>query len=53
MSRNCWAHVPQQEKPLQWETRAPQLENSPCSPQLEKSLSNEDPGQPNKIEMNI
>ena len=25
------AHVPQQEKPLQWEARAPQLEMSPRS----------------------
>ena len=32
----------------QGETRAPQLQNGPCSPQLEKSPhSNEDPGQPN------
>ena len=33
-----------QEKPPQWEALAPQLESSPCSPSLEKSLcSNEDP----------
>ena len=33
-SRAC---VPQLEKWPQWEAYAPQLENSPCSPQLEKS----------------
>ena len=27
-----------QEKPPHWEDQAPQLENSPCSPQVEKSL---------------
>ena len=27
----------QQEKPPQWEARAPQPESSPCSPQLEKA----------------
>ena len=32
------AHVPvQQEKPPQWEAHAPQLENRPCSPLLEKA----------------
>ena len=36
-----------QEKPLQWEAHAPQLESSSCSPQLQKSLSStEDPVQP-------
>ena len=30
----------QHEKPPQWEAHAPQLETSPCSPQLEKSLHN-------------
>jgi len=30
------ACAPQQEKPPQWETQAPQLESSPCSLQLEK-----------------
>ena len=47
---NCWAHVPQlwklsyssacalqPEEPAQWEARAPQLESSPCSLQLEKA----------------
>ena len=29
------AHTPQQEKPPQWETYAPQLENSFCFLQLE------------------
>ena len=38
------ACAPQQEKPPQWEAHAPQLESSPCSPQLEKSLhNNKDP----------
>ena len=32
-----WACVLQQEKPLQWEAYASQLESSPCSPQLEKA----------------
>ena len=37
----------QQEKPLQWEARARQLESSPCLQQLEKSVcSSEDPAQP-------
>ena len=37
----------QQEKPLQWEAHAPQLESSPCSPQLETSLrSDKGPAQP-------
>ena len=31
------ARAPQQEKSLQWEAHAPQLESSPCSPQLEKA----------------
>ena len=31
------AHVPQQEKPLQWKARTPQLESSPCSLQLERA----------------
>ena len=36
-----------QEKPLQREAHAPQLESSPCSPQLEKGLCGiEDPAQP-------
>ena len=51
-SHNCWAHVKQllkpscpracalqQEKPLQWEAGAPQLESSPCSLQLEKKTA--------------
>ena len=43
-SRVC---ASQQEKPLQWEAHAPQLENSCCLPQLEKSPCNsEDPAQP-------
>ena len=36
--RSSRAHVPQQEKLLQWEARAPQLERRPCSLQLEKAL---------------
>ena len=37
-------HAPQQEKPLQWEARAPQLESCPYLPQREKSpRSNKDP----------
>ena len=32
-----WAYAPQQEKPLQWEARTPQLNSSSCSPQLEKA----------------
>ena len=48
VSHNYWTHVPQllslhsracapqQEKPPQWEARAPQ-QSSPCSPQLEKA----------------
>ena len=65
MSCNYWAYVPkllkpagpkacalQQEKSLQWEAQAPQLESSPCSLQLDKSLSsNVDPAQP-KIKIN-
>ena len=40
------AHVPQQEKPAQWEVRASQLGSSPWPLQLEKSWhSNEDPAQ--------
>ena len=52
MGHNYWAHMlkllkpvclkvhaPQQEKPLQWEARTPQLESSHCSPQLEKAYS--------------
>ena len=31
-------HNKETEKPLQWEARVLQLENSPCLPQLEKSL---------------
>ena len=39
---NYWACSPrarelQQEKPLQWETNAPRLESSPCSPQPEEA----------------
>ena len=30
-----WACAPQQEKPPQWDTHAPELESSPRSPQLE------------------
>ena len=33
------AGAPQQEKPLQWAVRVPQLESSPISPQLEKAHS--------------
>ena len=46
---NCWSpcvpwRAQQQEKPPQWEACTPQVESSPCSPQLEKSLHiNEDP----------
>ena len=48
---NYWSlrdqDVPQQEKPLQWEARSPQLEYSPHSQQLEESPhNNEDPAQP-------
>ena len=62
---NCWAHVPQllkpacpraralhQEQPPQWKPCTPQLESSPHSLQLGRSLcSNKDPAQPriNKI----
>ena len=35
------ARVPQQGKSLQWDARAPQLESSPCSPQLEKACAKE------------
>ena len=38
-------HTLQQEEPPQ-EAPAPQLETSPCSPQLEKAHSNKDPAQP-------
>ena len=31
------AHAPPQERPPQWEVQAPQLENSPCLPKLEKA----------------
>ena len=34
---NYWIHALQQEKPKEWETHTPQLENNPCSPQLEKA----------------
>ena len=38
------AHAPQQEKSLQWESHAPQLESSPSSPQVEKNPhSNKEP----------
>ena len=38
-----------QEKPPQREACTPRLESSPCSPQLERSLSSsEDPAQPNQ-----
>ena len=43
-SHNYWAPVPytacapQQKKPPQWEAYVPQLESSPYSPQLKKSL---------------
>ena len=41
------SHVPQQEKPAQWEACTPQGERSPCSSQRERSLSsNKDPAQP-------
>ena len=59
-SQNYWAHMLQllkpicprtcalqQDKPLQWEARIPQLESSSCFQQLEKSpRNNEDPAQP-------
>ena len=32
-----WAQAPQQEKPLQWEACALQLESSPHKPQLENT----------------
>ena len=39
---NYWArvprnHAPQQEEPPQWEAHAPQIDGSPCLPQLEKA----------------
>ena len=41
------AFAPQQEKPVQWDTHASQVESSPCSLQTEKSLlRNKDPEQP-------
>ena len=41
------AYAPQQENPLWWEAPTPELESSPYSPQLEKSLhSHKDPAQP-------
>ena len=41
------AHDPQQEKPLQWETCAPQRRVTPaCRNQREPARSNEDPTQP-------
>ena len=45
------AHVPRacapQEKPLQWEGQKPQLESSPCLPQLEKACEQREcPAQP-------
>ena len=43
--RACALH---REKPPQWEARAPQLESSPCSLQLEKARSREDPAQPKR-----
>ena len=49
VSHNCWAHVPkacatQQEKPLQWEARAPQLMRSPrYHNQRKPADSSEDP----------
>ena len=43
------AHALQQEKPLQWEVYALQLESNPRRPQLEKSPgSNKDPAQPKR-----
>ena len=43
----CKARSLQQEKPPQREARAPQLQGSPHSPQIEESLpSNEDPARP-------
>ena len=45
--RHPRAHALKQEKPLQREAHGLQLESSPCSPPLEKSLcSNEDPAEP-------
>ena len=35
---NCSTLYSTKEKPLQRDSLAPQLENSPCSPQLEKAL---------------
>ena len=35
------AHAPQQEKPLQWEAQASQLEGSPHTQQLEKAHEQE------------
>ena len=47
--RNYWAHTLQQEKLLQWEVCAMQLESSPCSLQLEKAcLQQQVPGQEKK-----
>ena len=41
------ARAVQQEKPLQWDARAPQLESSPHSPQLEEEpTQQQDPAQP-------
>ena len=38
------AHVPEEEKPLEWEAHAPQLERSPRSAAVRES--SEDPAQP-------
>ena len=47
--RTC---APQQEKPPQWEARAPLVESSPHSPQLEKTpCSKEDPAQAKNIQI--
>ena len=41
------ARAPKQEKTSRWETHSPQLELSPCGPQLEKKMhSNKDTAQP-------
>ena len=46
-SPSTLAHTPQKEKSPQWEASTPQLESSPCLPQLEKSLcGNENPAWP-------
>ena len=54
-SHNPWAHVPHalacapQEKPPNWGTWAPQLEQPPLTVTRESPGSSEDPAQPNKL----